>query len=71
MMTKLAMWVVFCLTAGAAMAQEAKVTSLMSKELAENPGKDVLMVTVIRQAAWTLSTDTMRRRLSTCWKAPS
>jgi hypothetical protein len=46
MMTKLAMWVVFCLTAGAAMAQEAKVTSLMSKELAENPGKEVLMITV-------------------------
>jgi hypothetical protein len=46
MMTRLAMWVVFCLTAGAAMAQEAKVTSLMSKELAENPGKEVLMITV-------------------------
>jgi hypothetical protein len=46
MMTKLAMWVVFCLTAGAAMAQEAKVTSLMSKELAGNPGKEVLMITV-------------------------
>ena len=29
-----------------AMAQEAKVTSLMSKALAENPGKEVLMITV-------------------------
>ncbi len=28
------------------MAQEAKVTSLMSKELAQNPGKEVLMITV-------------------------
>ncbi len=46
MMTKLAVWVLLCLTTGAAMAQEAKVTSLMSKELAENPGKEVLMITV-------------------------
>lgn len=28
------------------MAQQAEVTSLMSKELAENPGKEVLMITV-------------------------
>ena len=28
------------------MAQEPKVTSLMSKELPENPGKEVLMITV-------------------------
>ena len=28
------------------MAQEPKVTSLMSKALAENPGKEVLMITV-------------------------
>jgi quercetin dioxygenase-like cupin family protein len=31
---------------GTAMAQQAKVTSLMSKELTENPGKEVLMITV-------------------------
>jgi quercetin dioxygenase-like cupin family protein len=31
---------------GTAMAQQAKVTSLMSKDLPENPGKDMLMITV-------------------------
>jgi len=35
-----------CLVTSAAMAQEAKVTSLMSKALAENPGKEVLMIAV-------------------------
>ena len=29
-----------------AMAQESKVTSLMSKDLAENPSREVLMITV-------------------------
>jgi quercetin dioxygenase-like cupin family protein len=29
-----------------AMAQEPRVTSLMSKDLAENPGKEVLMISV-------------------------
>jgi quercetin dioxygenase-like cupin family protein len=38
--------ILLCLVTSAAMAQEAKVTSLMSKELAENPGKEVLMITV-------------------------
>ena len=31
---------------GTAMAQQAKVTSLMSKDLTENPGKEVLKITV-------------------------
>jgi len=31
---------------GTAMAQQAKVTTLMSKDLAENPAKEVLMITV-------------------------
>jgi quercetin dioxygenase-like cupin family protein len=31
---------------GTAMAEEAKVTSLMSKALTENPGKEVLMISV-------------------------
>src|SRR5262249_18583899 len=35
-----------CLMTGTAMAQQAKVTSLMSKDLTENPGKEVLMITV-------------------------
>jgi quercetin dioxygenase-like cupin family protein len=34
------------LIAGTAMAQEPKVTSLMSKDLTENPGKELLMITV-------------------------
>jgi quercetin dioxygenase-like cupin family protein len=34
------------LIAGTVMAQEAKVTSLMSKDLTENPGKELLMITV-------------------------
>ena len=38
--------ILLCLVTSTAMAQEAKVTSLMSKELAENPGKEVLMITV-------------------------
>jgi len=31
---------------GTAMAQQAKVTSLMSKDLPENPGREALMITV-------------------------
>ena len=34
------------LIAGTVMAQEAKVTSLMSKDLKEFPGKELLMITV-------------------------
>jgi quercetin dioxygenase-like cupin family protein len=35
-----------CLTSGTATAQEANVKSLMSKDLPENPGKEMLMITV-------------------------
>jgi quercetin dioxygenase-like cupin family protein len=35
-----------CLISSTLMAQEAKVTSLMSKDLTENPGKELLMITV-------------------------
>ena len=38
--------VLLFLMAGTLMAQEAKVTSLMSKDLPENPGKELLMITV-------------------------
>jgi len=31
---------------GSAMAQQAKITSLMSKDLPESPGKEALMITV-------------------------
>ena len=46
MTTKLLALVLLCLTSGTAVAQEPKVTSLMSKYLTENPGKEVLMITV-------------------------
>jgi quercetin dioxygenase-like cupin family protein len=46
MTIKLVALVLLCLMSGAAMAQEPKVTSLMTKDLAENPGKEVLMITV-------------------------
>ena len=38
--------VLLCLMTGTAMAQEAKVTSLMSKDLPESPGKEMLMIIV-------------------------
>ena len=46
MTTKLVALVLLCLMAGTTMAQEAKVTPLMSKDLPEYPGKEVLMITV-------------------------
>ena len=46
MTTKLVVLVLLCLMTGTAMAQQAKVTSLMSKDLMENPGKEALMITV-------------------------
>ena len=46
MTTKLVALVLLCLMTGPAMAQEAKVTPLMSKDLAGSPGKEVLMITV-------------------------
>ena len=38
--------VLLCLMTGTAVAQEPKVTLLMSKDLPENPGKEALMITV-------------------------
>ncbi|MGC2077343.1 MAG: cupin domain-containing protein [Xanthobacteraceae bacterium] len=46
MTTKLVALVLLCLASGMVMAQEPKVASLMSKDLTENPGKEVLMITV-------------------------
>jgi quercetin dioxygenase-like cupin family protein len=43
---KIIVVVLLSLIAGTVMAQEAKVTSLMSKDLAESPGKELLMITV-------------------------
>ena len=46
MKIKLIALVLSCLMSGAAMAQGPEVTSLMTKDLAEAPGKEVLMITV-------------------------
>jgi quercetin dioxygenase-like cupin family protein len=46
MMTKPVALVLLCLTTCTAMAEEPKVTSLISKDLTENPGREVLMITV-------------------------
>ena len=46
MTTKLVALVSLCLMTGTAIAQEAKVTPLMSKDLADYPGKEALMITV-------------------------
>lgn len=46
MKTTLAALALLCLMPGPAMAQEAKVTSLMSKDLPDNPGQELLVITV-------------------------
>ena len=46
MTTKLVALALVCLVTGTAMAQEPKVTPLMSKDLAEFPGKEAVMITV-------------------------
>jgi quercetin dioxygenase-like cupin family protein len=46
MMTKLIAAALLCLVSGTALAEEAKVTPLMSKDLADFPGKEALMITV-------------------------
>jgi quercetin dioxygenase-like cupin family protein len=40
------LFLLLCLTSGAVLAQEAKVTPLMSKDLPDFPGKEGLMITV-------------------------
>jgi len=46
MTTKLVALVLLCLTTGTAMAEQPKVAPLMSKDLPENPGRELLMITV-------------------------
>ena len=46
MTIKLVALVLLCLMTGTAVAQEPKVTSLMSKDLPEHPGREALMITV-------------------------
>ena len=46
MTTRLVALALLYLVTGTAMAQEAKVTSLMSKDLPESPGREVMVITV-------------------------
>ena len=46
MTIKLVALVLLCLITGTAMAHEPKVTSLISKDLTESPGREALMITV-------------------------
>jgi len=46
MTTTLAALVLLCLMTGTAMAQQAKVTALMSKDLPESPGREAQMIIV-------------------------
>jgi len=46
MTTKLVVLLLLGLTAGTATAQEAKVTSLMTKDVPGSPGKELMMITV-------------------------
>jgi quercetin dioxygenase-like cupin family protein len=46
MAIKLVALALLCLVTGTAMAQEPKVAPLMTKDLAGDPGKEVLMITV-------------------------
>jgi quercetin dioxygenase-like cupin family protein len=46
MTTRLVAFVLLCLVTGTAMAEEPKVTPLMSKDLADFPGKEALMISV-------------------------
>jgi hypothetical protein len=46
MTIKLVALVLLCLMTGTAMAEEPKVTPLMSKDLPESPGREALMITV-------------------------
>jgi len=53
-------------------AGEPVVTPLMVKDLADMPGKEMLMVTVdYPPELWTASIVTMRTPSSTCWKGRS
>ena len=46
MTTSLVALALLCLVTGTAMAQEAKVTTLMSKDLPESPGRELMVITV-------------------------
>ena len=46
MTIRLVALLLLCLMTGSALAQQAKVTSLISRDLPESPGREVLMITV-------------------------
>jgi quercetin dioxygenase-like cupin family protein len=46
MTTRLVALALLCLVTGTTMAQEAKVTTLMSKDLPESPGRELMVITV-------------------------
>jgi quercetin dioxygenase-like cupin family protein len=46
MTIKLVALVLLCLMTGTAIAEDPKITSLMSKDLTESPGREVLVITV-------------------------
>jgi len=46
MTTRLVALALLCLVTGTAMAKEAKVTTLMSKDLSESPGRELMVITV-------------------------
>jgi len=46
MTTRLVASALLCLVTGTAMAHEAKVTTLMSKDLPESPGRELMVITV-------------------------
>jgi quercetin dioxygenase-like cupin family protein len=46
MTTQLVALVLLCLMTGTAAAQQPKITSLMTNDLPENPGREVLVITV-------------------------
>ena len=46
MTTRLVAFILLCLVTGTALAEEPKVTPLMTKDLADFPGKEALMISV-------------------------
>ena len=73
MTTAKRMSVLTCVITGMLMAQEAKVTSLMSKDLAGLSGKEGLMIAVEYPPGGSdpIHRHTMPTPLCTCWRARS
>ena len=60
-----------CLMTSTVAAQVPNVATLMSKDLKNNPDKEVVMITVAYPPGGSSPVHRhMRKRLSTCWKAP-